>query len=127
MKIKPKYSNLVKVEFNISDVARDILKHYAEYTKYTESEIIDQMILEEILKDDDFIQYTSQKRYKKKITNTLESIYDRLQYGPEKICAYTDDEWERQKAYIESIYEDLNNEHDTEASNQANTEEADDE
>lgn len=37
--IKPKYTNMIKTEVMISDVAKEILSQYAKCTKYTESEI----------------------------------------------------------------------------------------
>jgi hypothetical protein len=75
--IKPKYTNLIKTEFNISDKSREILKRYAEYTKFSESEIIDQMISEIINDDPKFVKYLSNKRYDKKIQKVIFQNDDR--------------------------------------------------
>lgn len=103
MKIKPKYSNLVKVELNISDNASLLLKHYADYTKYSESEIVDMMLIEEILKDDDFLSFVKGKRFNKKIQERIEYIVESIKYPPEAEFYEMDDE---HKAYIDSLYED---------------------
>ena len=109
MKIKPKYTNTVKTELTISDIANELLKSYAEYTRYTTSEIVDKMILEEVPKDDDFIEYIKKKRYAKKIQNKIGFIVNNLQSEDDNSLpyGYAEDEWEQQKAYIESIYEEL--------------------
>lgn len=79
--IKPKFSNTVKLEIQISDKSKEILVQYAKYTKYSESEIIDKLI-GEIAEDDlDFIEWLSKrrnlKRIQKKILNHVEEEMDK--------------------------------------------------
>ena len=54
--IKPKFANTVKLEIQISDTSNEILSNYAKYTKFTESEIIDQLVLEIKEDDQDFVE-----------------------------------------------------------------------
>lgn len=68
--IKPKFANLVEVKLNISDRSSEILKRYAEYTKFTESEIIERLIAE-IMDDTTFVSYLMGKRNRKKIDNLI--------------------------------------------------------
>ena len=69
--IKPKFSNTVKLDVQISDVSKKILTLYARYTKYTESEIIDRLI-SEIKEDDvDFVVWLIKQRNKKKINSKI--------------------------------------------------------
>ncbi len=69
--MKPKYRNLEKVEFVISDKSKEIIKQYSEYTKYTESEIVDHLIYEIIKEDQEFVAYLKSKRYAKKILSKI--------------------------------------------------------
>lgn len=101
MKIKPKQTDLVKVEFNIPNAYRETLKNYSEYTKYTPSEII-QKFIEEIVGDEDFIEYIKQKRYNKKALDMVSSIVIE-----ERIITVEDlfkDE-ERELAYVKMCHE----------------------
>ena len=61
--IKPKFQNTVKLEIQISDISRETLTQYA---KYTESEIINQLIAEITEDDSDFLAWLGKRRYKKK-------------------------------------------------------------
>jgi hypothetical protein len=69
--IKPKNKNANKVDWEISERTRAIVKHYSEYTEYTESEVVD-MFIKNILKDEDFIEWISNKRNNKRIVKELE-------------------------------------------------------
>ena len=53
--IKPRFSNTIKLEIQISDVSKEILSQYAKYTKYSESEILDTLIGEIAIDDEDFV------------------------------------------------------------------------
>lgn len=68
--IKPKYRDSVKVEWKISKRSELIINNYAKYTKYEESEIIDNLILD-ILEDKEFIEWLNKKRYRKKINDVI--------------------------------------------------------
>ncbi len=51
--IKPKNKDAKKVDWEISEWTRAIVKHYLEYTEYNESKNVD-MFLRSILEDKDF-------------------------------------------------------------------------
>ncbi|WP_147802845.1 hypothetical protein [Alkalicoccus halolimnae] len=69
--IKPKKKNAEPVNWKLSEQARAIVKYYAEYTEYTESEVVD-TFLKNILKDEHFIEWISNKRNKKRIVKQLD-------------------------------------------------------
>ena len=69
--IKPKFKDTVKVEFTISKNTKEILLQYAKYTKYTESEIIDNLASEIVNDDKEFVKWLKSKRYKKKIDGLI--------------------------------------------------------
>lgn len=58
--IKPKNKNVEKVDWLLSERTRAIVKYYAEYTEYSESEIVDKFLLN-ILEDEDFVQSIAQR------------------------------------------------------------------
>ena len=68
--IEPKKKNFKKVNWKISERTRAIVKYYAEYTKYTEEEIVDKF-LTNILKDEGFINWIENKRYNKRIKKKI--------------------------------------------------------
>jgi len=68
--IKPKYTSLVKAEFKISDRSKEIIKQYAEYTKFSESEIVEKLI-SDIMDDESFVEHLKGKRYLKKIKSVI--------------------------------------------------------
>lgn len=69
--IKPKNKNVDKVNWLVSERTRMIVKHYAEYTEYDESEIVDRF-LRNILGDEQFIEWIKNKRNNKRIIKELE-------------------------------------------------------
>lgn len=69
--IKPKNKNADKVNWVISERSRAIVRHYAEFTEYTESEVVD-MFLRNILGDKDFLNWIENKRNNKRILKELE-------------------------------------------------------
>lgn len=54
--IKPKNKKAEKVDWLISEKVREIIKNYAEYCEYTESEVVE-LYLEKLLDDEGFIQW----------------------------------------------------------------------
>ena len=79
--IKPKFSNTVKLEIQISDKSKEILIQYAKYTKYTESEIIDRLI-GEIAEDDlEFVEWLSKRRNLKRIQKKILSRTEEMDKG----------------------------------------------
>jgi DNA relaxase NicK len=69
--IKPKNTNADKVDWLISERTNAIVKYYAEYTEYTESEVVDKF-LQNILDDKDFIKWIEQKRNNKRLIKQME-------------------------------------------------------
>jgi len=69
--IKPKNKNVEKVDWLLSERTRAIVKYYAEYTEYSESEIVDKFLLN-ILEDKDFIAWIEKKRNNRRIVKQLE-------------------------------------------------------
>jgi hypothetical protein len=69
--IKPRFSNTIKLEIQISDVSKEILSQYAKYTKYSESEILDTLIGEIAIDDEDFVEWLSKRRNQKKIKKKI--------------------------------------------------------
>ena len=69
--IKPKNTNADKVDWLISEKSQAIVKYYAEYTQYSESEVADKF-LQNILDDKDFIKWIEQKRNNKRLIKQME-------------------------------------------------------
>lgn len=69
--IKPKNKNAEKVDWELSEQARAIVKYYAEYTEYKEDEVVETFLLN-ILKDEDFIEWIKDKRNNKRIIKQLQ-------------------------------------------------------
>ncbi|WP_075982661.1 hypothetical protein [Bacillus massilinigeriensis] len=69
--IKPKNTNADKVDWLISERSQAIVKYYAEYTQYSESEVADKF-LQNILDDKDFIKWIEQKRNNKRLIKQME-------------------------------------------------------
>lgn len=68
--IKPKNKNAKRVDWELSEQTRAIVKYYAEYTEYTEDEVVETFLLN-ILKDEDFIEWIKDKRNNKRIIKQL--------------------------------------------------------
>lgn len=69
--IKPKNNKAENVDWLISERVRAIIKSYAEYTEYSESEVVDMFLLN-ILDDKDFIKWIESKRNNRRIVKQLE-------------------------------------------------------
>lgn len=69
--IKPKNKNVEKVDWLLSERTRAIVKYYAEYTEYSESDIVDKFLLN-ILEDKAFIAWIEKKRNNRRIVKQLE-------------------------------------------------------
>lgn len=76
--IQPKKQNLQKVTWALPDKTIAIIKHYAEYTGYTEEEVLAEF-LENILNDKSFINHIETRRNNKRILKDLELVADDLQ------------------------------------------------
>ncbi|HJV78345.1 MAG TPA: hypothetical protein VJ602_08185 [Paludibacter sp.] len=69
--IKPKNNRADKVDWLISECVRGIVKTYAEYTEYSESEVVDTFLLN-ILDDKDFLNWIENRRNNRRIVKQLE-------------------------------------------------------
>lgn len=69
--IKPKNNNAENVDWLISERVRALVKIYAEYTGYSESEVVDTLLLN-ILDDKDFLKWIENKRNNRRIVKQLE-------------------------------------------------------
>jgi hypothetical protein len=69
--IKPKNRNADKVNWELSEHTRAIVKYYAEYTEYTEDEVVE-IIMLNLLDDEGFIKWVESKRNNKRIIQQLE-------------------------------------------------------
>ena len=68
--IKPKHHNAEKVDWLVSERARNIVKNYAEYTEHSENEVVNLFLLN-LLEDEDFIAWIEQKRNNRRIVKQL--------------------------------------------------------
>jgi len=68
--IKPKNNNTDKVDWLISEQVREIVKNYAEYCEYSESEVVD-MFLKNLLKDEDFLKWIDGIRHNKRMLRKM--------------------------------------------------------
>lgn len=59
--IKPKYINLEKVEYNLSERTRKLISCYANYTGLTDSQVLEEF-LENLLDDEGFIEHIDSMR-----------------------------------------------------------------
>lgn len=69
--IKPKNNKIENVDWLISERVRAIVKTYAEYTEYSESEVVDMFLLN-ILDDKDLLKWIENKRNNRRIVKQLE-------------------------------------------------------
>lgn len=69
--IKPKNNNADKVDWLLSERTRAIVKYYAEYTEYSESEVVD-IFLRNLLDDKDFKKWIENKRNNRRMLKQLE-------------------------------------------------------
>lgn len=68
--LEPKNKNAKSVDWKISEQTREIVKHYAEYSERTESETVDEFLLN-ILEDQKFIQWVTNKRSNKRMIKKM--------------------------------------------------------
>lgn len=82
--IPPKKQNSQKVKWELPNKTIAIVKHYAEYTGYSEEEVLS-TFLKNILDDPQFISYIENKRNNKRILKDLELISDYNPQAPSEI------------------------------------------
>ncbi|WP_031534983.1 MULTISPECIES: hypothetical protein [unclassified Bacillus (in: firmicutes)] len=69
--IEPKKRLEKKADWRVSEHTKLTVKHYAEYTGYTEDEVVD-MFLKNLLDDQNFIDWINRKRRNKRIVQQLD-------------------------------------------------------
>lgn len=68
--IQPKGKNRKKSTWYVSEQTKSLIKYYAQYTEYTEDEVVD-IFLQNILLDEDFMKWVENKRYNKRILEQI--------------------------------------------------------
>lgn len=68
--IKPKDKNLKRANWQVSESTISLVKAYSEYCDYSESEVVD-MFLENLKKDEKFVDWASKKRNNKRLLKIL--------------------------------------------------------
>ncbi|MBD8069295.1 hypothetical protein [Bacillus sp. PS06] len=68
--IEPKKRLEKKADWRVSEHTKLTVKHYADYTGYTEDEVVD-IFLKNLLDDQNFIDWINQKRRNKRIVQQL--------------------------------------------------------
>lgn len=68
--LEPKNKNAKPVDWTISEQTREIVKQYAEYAERTESETVDEFLLN-ILGDQKFIDWVTNKRSNKRVVKKM--------------------------------------------------------
>jgi hypothetical protein len=69
--IKPKNYNKQLVSWEISERARNAVKHFAEYSERSEESIVGKLIIQELLSDNEFIEWVNKKKNNKRILKEL--------------------------------------------------------
>ncbi len=69
--IQPKGKNRKKSTWYVSEQTKALVKYYAQYTEYTEDEVVD-IFLQNILLDGDFKKWIENKRYNKRILEQIQ-------------------------------------------------------
>lgn len=69
-KIEPKRLNKQPVDWEISELARNTVKHFSEYSERSEEAIVGRLIVG-LLNDEDFIRWVKNKRNNKRILREL--------------------------------------------------------
>jgi hypothetical protein len=78
--IKPRNTKKSGVDWEISERTRTLIKYYAEYTEYSESDVVDQF-LTNLLKDKQFIDWILNKRNNKRILTQLDIPMEECKIG----------------------------------------------
>lgn len=68
--IEPKKRLEKKTDWRVSEHTKLTVKHYAEYTGYTEDEVVD-IFLKNLLDDEKFTEWVNSKRRNKRIVQQL--------------------------------------------------------
>ena len=69
--IQPKNKNAQSVDWKISGRTRALVSYYAEYSEYSEEEVVDEFLQRNLIKDDQFIEWIKSLRNNKRMLKTI--------------------------------------------------------
>jgi hypothetical protein len=69
--IQPKNKNAKKVDWNISEQTRALVSYYAEYSEYSEEEVVDEFLQRNLKKDEHFIKWINSRRNNKRMLKAI--------------------------------------------------------
>lgn len=69
--IQPKNKNAKGVDWKISERTRSLVAYYAEYSEYSEEEVVDEFLQRNLIKDVQFIEWIESRRNNKRMLKTI--------------------------------------------------------
>lgn len=69
--IQPKNKYAKQVDWKISERTRALVTYYAEYSEYTEEEVVDKFLQLNLIKDEQFIEWIKSKRHNKRMLKAI--------------------------------------------------------
>jgi hypothetical protein len=69
--ISPKNKNAKEVNWKISERTRAMVSYYAEYSEYSEEEVVDKFLQRNLIKDEQFIEWIKSKRNNKRMLKAI--------------------------------------------------------
>lgn len=69
--IQPKNKNAQTVDWKISKRTRALVSYYAEYSEYSEEEVVDEFLQRNLIKDDQFIEWIKSLRNNKRMLKAI--------------------------------------------------------
>lgn len=69
--IQPKNKNAKQVDWKISESTRAMVSYYAEYSEYSEEEVVDKFLQLNLVKDEQFIEWVKSKRNNKRMLKAI--------------------------------------------------------
>lgn len=69
--IMPKNKNAQQVDWKISERTRAIVSYFAEYSEYSEEEVVDEFLQRNLLKDENFLEWIKARRNNKRMLKSI--------------------------------------------------------
>lgn len=69
--IQPKNKNAQSVDWKISERTRAMVSYYAEYSEYSEEEVVDEFLQRNLVKDERFIEWVRSRRNNKRMLKSI--------------------------------------------------------
>ncbi|WP_277680260.1 hypothetical protein [Gracilibacillus dipsosauri] len=69
--IKPKNKNAKEVDWRISERTRALVSYFAEYSEYSEEEVVDEFLQLNLVKDEQFIEWVKSRRNNKRMLKAI--------------------------------------------------------